>query len=247
MTGPQAAAVDRRLLHEQAVSLLRDMIVAGELVPGARLNERLLCERLRISRTPLREALKTLAAEGLVTLLPNRGAIVAAIDPQEVAELFRVMGSLESLAGELACAHATETEVAEVAALHYRMRLHFTRRERPEYFACNQAIHEKIFEAAHNTVLLDVYRKLSGRLRRARFAANLSDARWSKAMAEHDEILAALTARDGRGLAALLDAHLRNKLDAVCRALAAAPAAGGTPAESREAGTPAHQVAATAD
>jgi DNA-binding GntR family transcriptional regulator len=187
------------------------------------LNERLLCERLRISRTPLREAMKTLAAEGLVTLLPNRGAIVAAIDAREVADLFGVMGALEALAGDLACAHATEAEIAEIAAIPYRMRLHFTRRERAQYFACNQSIHEKIFEAAHNAVLLDVYRKLAGRLRRARYAANLSDTRWAQAMAEHDGILAALTGRDGPGLSTLLAAHLRNKLDAVCCALAAAP------------------------
>lgn len=217
--GVAPEVIDRRPLHDQAVELLREMIVRGELTPGARLNERLLCERLRISRTPLREAMKTLAAEGLVRLLPNRGAAVAAIDAEEITELFRVMGALEALAGELACEYATEADVAEIAALHYRMRLHFARRERNEYFRYNQVIHEKIFEASRNGVLLDVYRKLAGRLRRARFAANLSDERWSKAMAEHDQILDALTRRDGPRLRDLLQRHLHNKLEAVRRAL----------------------------
>ena len=216
-------AIDRRPLHAQAVGLLRDMIVRGDLVPGSRLNERVLCERLSISRTPLREAMKTLAAEGLVQLLPNRGAVVAAIDVDEVAALFQVMGALEALAGELACAHATDADIAEIAVLHYQMRLHYARRERAEYFRYNQTIHERIFEAAGNSVLLDVYRKLSGRLRRARFAANLSDERWSKAMQEHDEILDALTRRNGLRLRTLLQQHLRNKLEVVREALTAHP------------------------
>ncbi len=221
-------SVDRRLLHEQAVGLLRDMIVRGDLAPASRLNERLLCERLAISRTPLREAMKTLAAEGLIQLLPNRGAIVPAIDIDAIAELFRVMGALEALAGELACEHATETDIAEIAALHYRMRLHYVRGERSEYFSHNQRIHESIFEAARNSVLLDVYRNLSGRLRRARFAANLSQERWAKAMKEHDAILDALTRRDGPRLRTLLHEHLHNKLEVVRAALTGSVAATGS-------------------
>jgi DNA-binding GntR family transcriptional regulator len=99
------------------------------------------------------------------------------------------------------------------------MRLHYARRERAEYFRHNQAIHEKIVEATRNAVLLDVYRKLSGRVRRARFAANLSDERWSRAVREHDEILDALSRRDGPRLRTLLQQHLRNKLDVVRHAL----------------------------
>lgn len=213
-------SLDRRLLHEQAVGLLRDMIVRSELAPGARLNERLLCERLSISRTPLREALKTLAAEGLVQLLPNRGAVVAELDANEIAELFAVIGNLEALAGQLACANATDTDIAEVAALHYEMRLHFTRGELAQYFRCNQAIHEKIVASSRNSVLVDVYRKLSGRVRRARFAANLSRERWTNAMREHDAILDALQRREGKLLRELLEQHLRNKLEVVQHALA---------------------------
>jgi DNA-binding GntR family transcriptional regulator len=218
----RVVSLDRRLLHEQAVELLRDMIVRNELGPGTRLNERLLCQRLSISRTPLREALKTLAAEGLVQLLPNRGAVVAELDGREIAELFAVIGALEALAGELACANATAADIAEVAALHYEMRLHFTRSELAEYFRCNQAIHEKIVAAARNSVLEDVYRKLSGRARRARFAANLSRERWASAMKEHDDILDALQRREGERMRSLLRQHLRNKLNVVTHTLSEA-------------------------
>jgi DNA-binding GntR family transcriptional regulator len=216
-------AIDRRLLHEQAVARVRDMIVREELSPGTRLNERVLCEQLRISRTPLREALKTLAAEGLVQLLPNRGATVAPIDAQDVAELFRVIESLEALAGELACEHATEADIAEIAAMHYRMRLHYVRGELADYFRCNQAIHDELVAASGNGVLADVYRNLSGRLRRARFAANLSRERWTQAMREHDEILATLTRRDGPRLRTLLAEHLRHKRDALALMRAGEP------------------------
>ena len=106
----------RRPLHEEVVDQLRDRIVQGDLTPGARLNERVLCEQLGISRTPLREAIKVLATEGLVELLPNRGAIVTALKAETMADTLAVMGSLESLAGELACANASEGDLAEIRA-----------------------------------------------------------------------------------------------------------------------------------
>src|SRR5215210_2724464 len=96
-----AAEIAPRLLHETVVDRLRDMIVHGELEAGAKLNERVLCESLGTSRTPLREALKYLASEGLVRLLPNRGAIVAPLEAERVKQIFAVMGALEALAGEL--------------------------------------------------------------------------------------------------------------------------------------------------
>ena len=114
----------------------------------------------------------------------------------------------------------------------------YARRERAEYFRYNQTIHEKIFEAARNSVLLDVYRKLSGRLRRARFAANLSTERWAKAMKEHDEILDALARRDGPRLRTLLQEHLRNKLEVVRQALTEPGSTGSPSAKVRLAAEP---------
>src|SRR5687767_8459077 len=110
-----------RLLHETVVDRLRDMIVHGELTAGTKLNERVLCETLGASRTPLREALKYLASEGLVRLLPNRGAIVAPLEPERVKQIFAVMGALEALAGELACRNASDEAINEIRGLHYQM------------------------------------------------------------------------------------------------------------------------------
>jgi DNA-binding GntR family transcriptional regulator len=198
-------------LHEKLVAHLRDLLVEGELDPGARISERLLCERFGVSRTPLREALKVLASEGLVELLPNRGARVARLDDRDVADMFEVMAALEALSGRLACARISEAALADIRALHHRMLAHHLRGQLPEYFRLNQAIHEAIVDAAENPVLKATYLSLSGRIRRARYLANLSDERWAAAVAEHEKILAALSERDGEKLARLLDTHLKNK------------------------------------
>jgi DNA-binding GntR family transcriptional regulator len=207
--------IQRRQLHEEAVDRLRDLIVRGELAPGIRLNERLLCERLAISRTPLREALKLLAAEGLVELLPNRGAVVAPIDAQRLAETLAVMGALEALAGEAACLQAKPERIEEIRALHERMLAMHARGDLAGYFRYNQAIHLAIVEAAGNAVLANTYRQLNANVRRARYMANLSRERWDAAVSEHEEILRALEARDVARLKKLLQDHLANKLASV--------------------------------
>jgi DNA-binding GntR family transcriptional regulator len=198
-------------LHDTVVSRLRDLILESELAPGARINERQLCDRLDISRTPLREALKVLASESLVELLPNRGARVARLDESDIENMFEVMGALEALAGTLACQRIDEAELAEIGALHYEMMAQYMRRDRPEYFRLNQAIHAAIVAAARNPILAATYHSLAGRIRRARYLANLSDERWRHAVEEHAAILDALRARDGARLAQLLAEHLSNK------------------------------------
>lgn len=214
-----SAPIARASLHHELVDRLRDLIVEGELAPGARVSERLLCARFAVSRTPLREALKVLASEGLLELLPNRGATVARLTVADVEDMFPVMGALEALAGELACARITDPEIAEIRALHYQMALHHARGELPEYFRLNQGIHELILDGAHNPTLSRLYRSLAGRIRRARYLANMSKARWDRAAKEHEAILAALSARDGARLARILKQHLENKCETVKESL----------------------------
>jgi DNA-binding GntR family transcriptional regulator len=213
-------------LHDELVERLRELIVESTLEPGARVPERELCERFAVSRTPLREALKVLASEGLLELLPHRGAQVTRLTAADLDEMFPVMGALEALAGELACARITEAEMAEVRALHYQMVLHATRGELPEYFRLNQRIHEAIMAAAHNPTLARLYRGLAGRVRRARYLANMSKARWSQAVTEHEAILAALERRDGAALGRVLKAHLQNKCETVKESFLALSGAG---------------------
>ena len=169
--------ISRRPLHEEATDRLRDMIVQGRLASGERLNERLLTAQLGLSRTPLREAFKVLATEGLVELLPNRGAIVAPMDSTRLGEILAVMGALEALAGELACLSATEAQINEIRALHYEMLAYHARGDLAGYFKFNQAIHLKIVKYSGNAVLYNTYRQLNGNVRRARYMANLSKER----------------------------------------------------------------------
>ena len=213
--------IARPSLHEQLVGNLRRMIMDGDLAPGSKVPEKTLCEQFDVSRTPLREALKVLASEGLLSLQPNRGAVVTELTLADVTEMFPVMGALEALSGELAASRIDEDDLAEIRALHYQMVLHYRRAELPAYFRLNQMIHEKILEAAGNPTLTALHRSLSGRIRRARYMANMSQARWDKAVAEHEEILAALESRDGVRLARILKDHLANKCETVREALQA--------------------------
>jgi DNA-binding GntR family transcriptional regulator len=213
------APISRKPLHEQAVDRLRDLIVRGELHPGERLNERLLCEQLGISRTPLREAIKFLASEGLVDLLPHRGAVVTALDTTRLAHALEVMGALEALAGELACRTASEERIGEIRALHAQMLDMYARKDLAGYFRFNQAIHLALVESSGNPVLATMYRQLNTNARRARYMANLSKERWEAAVREHEAILAALEKRDVKTLQRLLRDHLANKLASVLSGL----------------------------
>jgi DNA-binding GntR family transcriptional regulator len=200
-------------LHGDILSRLRDYIVEGNLPEGGRVPERELCEMFGISRTPLREALKVLASEGLLELLPNRGARVRALSEQDLAELFDVMGGLEALAGRLACEQISDEEIADVERLHHEMYGCYLRRDMHGYFKCNQLIHQKIVAAAGNAALSSTYASFAGRIRRARYSANLARKRdrWGEAMREHEAILDALRRKAGQELSDILFLHLRNK------------------------------------
>ncbi|MEJ0092399.1 MAG: GntR family transcriptional regulator [Methylocella sp.] len=200
-------------LHDETLTRLRDYIVEGNLPGGARIPERQLCEMFAISRTPLREALKVLASEGLVELLPNRGARVRQLSAADLRELFDLMGGLEALAGRLACENITEDEISEIEKMHHEMYACFLRRDMHGYFRCNQSIHQSIVRSAGNSALNAAYAGVAGRIRRVRYAANMDRKRdrWSEAMREHEDILDALRRRAGEELSDILFRHLRNK------------------------------------
>ncbi len=220
-SAPNVLPFPSRSLHGDLLAGLRALINQGDLTPGARVPERALCERFGVSRTPLREALKVLAAEGLVELRPNRGARIATLGDEHLMHLFEVIAMLEAEGGRLACGRITADATAEIQGLHYRMYAHFLRRELPEYFALNQAIHAAILDAAANPVLTATYNSLAGRITRARYLSNrMRPDRWQQAMDEHDAILAAVVRRDGDTLGPLLAQHLRNKRDIITDALA---------------------------
>lgn len=186
---------------------IRDMIIAGELPAGGRISERMLTEGLGVTRTPLREAFKILEAEGLVRIVPNRGAEVMTLSLAEVDAAIEVLIGLESVAAECACVRGTPAEFAAIAELHRRMVECQRAGDLMGYFHLNQEIHQHIVDCAHNAPLSRIYRAESARIRRYRFAGNRSPQRWARAVAEHEQILDALQQREGTLLREILRAH----------------------------------------
>ncbi|MEM8790086.1 MAG: GntR family transcriptional regulator [Pseudomonadota bacterium] len=208
-------AITRRPLHDDLVERLRDLIVRGTLPPGAKVQEQALCEQFDVSRTPLREALRSLAAEGLVVLTPRRGATIARITRQDLEEAFPILGALEALAGELACANLTDAQIAEARRLQTRLVAQHEKNDLTGYSATNAAIHQLIITAADNPTLSHLLKTFDGRVRRARYMVNISGVRWAAAVAEHVLILEAIEARDGKRLGEILKLHIANKLAAL--------------------------------
>jgi DNA-binding GntR family transcriptional regulator len=208
-------AIPRANLHEQVAQRLRQMLVEGRIAPGAKLNERELCEVLEVSRTPLREAIKMLAAEGLVELVPNRGAIAVSLGEEDIRHTFEVMAGLEALSGELAAQRITDKELAEIRALHFEMLAAWTRRDLSAYYRLNAQIHRAINAAAKNPVLSATYDRVNARLHALRFRSNQDEEKWKTAVKEHEQMVEALAARDTKAMRAVLSKHLQNKLSVV--------------------------------
>ncbi|TCK29027.1 GntR family transcriptional regulator [Ancylobacter aquaticus] len=203
-----SSTIVRHSLHESLVAPLREMILQGELRPGDKVPEEQLCERFGVSRTPIREALKVLAAEGVLQILPHRGAIVARITEEQIEELFPIMASLERLAGLLAGARASDADIARVRALHDRMMGHFENDEEADYLRHNRLIHEAFFDIAGNATLSAYYQQILTRIHACRFVVRKSRAHWEAAVNEHKAMIEALEARDAPRLADLLERHV---------------------------------------
>ncbi|MDP3760734.1 MAG: GntR family transcriptional regulator [Ramlibacter sp.] len=212
-------SIPRAALHEQAATRLRQMLIENRIPPGAKLNERELADVLQVSRTPLREAIKMLAAEGLVELLPNRGAIALALDEKDVHNTFEVMAGLEALSGELAARRITDDELAEIKAMQFEMMAAYTRRDLPAYYRLNARIHAAINAAAKNPVLTMTYNQVNARLQALRFRSNQDGEKWKRAVKEHEKMIEALSAHDTHAMRDVLLTHLNNKRDVVLEQL----------------------------
>ena len=191
------------------------MLIEGRIAPGAKLNERELSALLRVSRTPLREAIKLLASEGMVDLLPNRGAVAIRLTETDILNTFEVLAGLEAMSGELAAERMSEDELVEVRAMHFEMLASFTRRDLSNYYRLNALIHAAINRAARNPVLTGTYQSINARVQSLRFRTNQNEAKWSRAMQEHEVMIQALQARDGAAMRQVLVKHLLNKRDTI--------------------------------
>lgn len=204
----------------QASERLRDLILQGELAAGSRISERMIQERWGISRTPLREALKVLAVEGLVTISPNRGAIVTQLTIDELRAAFELLAALDGAAGELACQRASDAEIAAIEAMHADMLGCYRAADLPQYFRVNKAIHLAIVDAAANPAMSRVYRSESARVDRFRYSGNREPANWARSIRQHEQILDALKQRQGALLRETLFSHRRSGWDMAQRTFA---------------------------
>jgi DNA-binding GntR family transcriptional regulator len=195
-------------LTQVVANQLRDMIVEDKLKPGEWIREQDLATQLKVSRTPLREALKLLDLEGLIRLYPNRGAVVTELTVDDVKQKLEVLAALESLAGRLACQMATEEEIAEIQALHYEMCAAFSRKNRLEYFKLNQQIHTAIVATTGNKTLIETHNRINAQLYRVRFQSNQQNSLWDTAINEHEEMLKGSINRNNEALSTAMQNHL---------------------------------------
>ncbi|WP_245239694.1 GntR family transcriptional regulator [Methylobacterium variabile] len=193
-------------LTEQAATALRRLILLNLLAPGETLNEPDLSVRLGVSRTPVREALKLLAGEGLVTLRRNRAAMVARLDPADLVPLFELEVALESFCAGLAANRMTGAELARLDQLQSAMEA--ARDDRESYTRLNRQAHRLIVTAARSPAIAEAHGRAFPRLARARNFALAVDGRVAESLAEHRAILEALRGRDAEGARALMRVHV---------------------------------------
>ena len=216
---PEVARIERPTLHNVVVSRIRDMIIEGQLPSGVRIHEGQVGQQLGVSRTPLREALKVLANEGLVELIPNRGATVRKLTAKDVKDMLTVLGSLESLAGPMTCENASDEEVRAVRRLHDEMLTYYAVRDRLQYFKRNQQIHAALISLSGNESLALVHDILQTRMKRIRYLGHRTDGQWAAAVADHEDMIGALEARDGQRLSSAMVNHLARTWDRVQNAI----------------------------
>lgn len=201
-----------QLLHERAADTLRNMIIEGDILPGSRMPEMELCEMLGISRTPLREALKVLAAEGLLVLAPQRGAMVTEPDIKQLDATIEAIAHLEAAAGRIACERASDQEIMSLATLQDHMIQAAADGNARRYFRINQEFHASIVKMSGNPVLIEMHMRVGAHLKRLRYQkmGQISEDLRTTFIGEHGGIVKALKTRDVEAVSREILTHLKS-------------------------------------
>jgi DNA-binding GntR family transcriptional regulator len=202
-------------LHADVAMQLREWIYSASLAPGSLVDEVALCERMQISRTPLREALKVLAAEGLVRQEPRRGSFINQVTERDLDDIFPVIALLEGRCAYEASLNASEADLAALGILHERLQQHASSGRIQDYYAANVAIHEAIITLADNRWLEQVIGDLRKILKLARLQQLSAPGRMQQSCAEHMAVFAALKARDAQGAEVAMRTHLTRQREAL--------------------------------
>ena len=202
-------------LHDEVAATLRGRIFDGSLPPGGFVDEAALCTALEISRTPLREALKVLTAEGLLRHEPRRGCFVNEVTERDLDEIFPVIALLEGRCAFEAARNASDAELQALESLHERLVRHAKAKRITDYYATNLAIHEAIIALADNRWLAQAIADLRKILKLARLQQLRAPGRLEQSLAEHLAVFAALKARDSEGAEAAMRTHLLRQREAL--------------------------------
>ena len=205
----------QRALYEEVAELLRQRIFSRELTPGSWIDELKIAEEYGISRTPLREALKVLATEGLVTMKVRRGAYVTEVNEKDLTDVFHLMAVLEADAAGMVATTATENQLKELEALHQQLEKSAKdRKDHIRFFTLNEAFHVKLLEVANNRWAGQMVADLRKVMKLNRAQSLLKAGRIEESLAEHADIMAALTRRDAAAAQKAMRAHIERGLEA---------------------------------
>ena len=207
-----AVSLTPRALYQEVAELLRQRIFNRELAPGSWIDELKLAEEYGISRTPLREALKVLATEGLVTMKVRRGAYVTEVSERDLADVYHLLALLESDAAGVVATEATAAQLKELTALHKELEKSVGQRER--FFEINEAFHMRLLEIANNRWRDQMVADLRKVMKLNRHNSLLKSGRIQESLAEHQVIMAALLARNAAATVHAMQAHFKNGLEA---------------------------------
>jgi DNA-binding GntR family transcriptional regulator len=207
--------LNNRPLYEDVADKLREQIFSKKLLPGSWLDEQSLADQFGISRTPMREAIKVLASEGLVTIKIRRGAYVTEVFRSDLEQIFTILSLLEGQAAKEAATKATEAQLNLLDHLHHRLETAAADRDIEQFFEINVKFHELIQEIAGNRWMNGVIADLRKVLKLHRRDSLTSTGRLQNSLLEHREILRALLKRDEGAAESAMQKHLANGLEAV--------------------------------
>jgi len=211
-TAASAGMLSPTALYEQVAERLREQIFARELEPGSWIDEMKLCAQWGISRTPMREALKVLAVEGLVTMKVRRGAYVTEMSQDDVAQVYHLLALLESDAAAQVAAQATAEQRAQLQELHAQLEAQVDQRD--AFFTLNERFHMALLDMAGNRWAVQVVQDLRKMMKLNRHHSLFKQGRLEDSLSEHRALMQALAARDAEAARQTMQAHFRSGLEA---------------------------------
>ena len=195
----------------QIADRLREMIMTGQLKEGDKINENELCASMGISKTPLREALRVLSVEGLISLVPNRGSFVTKPTIDEIKEMFEVMSVLEGVCAHAAAAKMNAAAFDTIEQLHAKLEQEYARRDQKEYIRVNNQYHKFIQQLAGNRTLNQIVNGLREKILLHRFQSLNLPGRFDDSIKEHRALLEAFRQKAGPGAERIMKEHLKNQ------------------------------------